>query len=248
MSRNCKPIARYVSIDMSCMAVRINGMTDEELGRWFRKAVIDFCSGCIDPNTDPFVKSQYDKSLNKMIQRQESNAKYYKNHTAKNNDQETNTNESTNENCIDRQETDIAASTTIAPADVSDAGKSNELAKSTKKAYGQNKNVMLTDEEGAHLRELYGEDLKMAIDILDAYIENGGKKAKKYKDHAAVMRRGNWVWNKVQETKLAEKRLENANRPANVKSFKQADRDERTRFFMDTSVVDRMIENESKAI
>ena len=244
MSRNCKPIARYVSIDMSCMAVRINGMTDEELGRWFRKAVIDFCSGCIDPNTDSFVKSQYDKSLNKMIQRQESNAKYYKNHTAKNNDQETNTNESTNEDCLDRPETDIAASNTNLPEVTSKSG----TIKSDKKAYGQNKNVMLTDEEGAHLRELYGEDLKMAIDILDAYIENGGKKAKKYKDHAAVMRRGNWVWNKVQETKLAEKRLENANRPANVKSFKQADRDERTRFFMDTSVVDRMIENESKAI
>lgn len=244
MSRNCKPIARYVSIDMSCMAVRINGMTDEELGRWFRKAVIDFCSGCIDPNTDPFVKSQYDKSLNKMIQRQESNAKYYKNHTAKNNDQETNTNESTNEDCFDRLETDIVASTTNLPEVTSKSG----TIKSDKKAYGQNKNVMLTDEEGSHLRELYGEDLKMAIDILDAYIENGGKKAKKYKDHAAVMRRGNWVWNKVQETKLAEKRLENANRPANVKSFKQADRDERTRFFMDTSVVDRMIENESKAI
>lgn len=244
MSRNCKPIARYVSIDMSCMAVRINGMTDEELGRWFRKAVIDFCSGCIDPNTDSFVKSQYDKSLNKMIQRQESNAKYYKNHTAKNNDQETNTNESTTEDCFDRPETDIIASTTNLPEVTSKSG----TIKSDKKAYGQNKNVMLTDEEGAHLRELYGEDLKMAIDILDAYIENGGKKAKKYKDHAAVMRRGNWVWNKVQETKLAEKRLENANRPANVKSFKQADRDERTRFFMDTSVVDRMIENESKAI
>ena len=242
MSRNCKPIARYVSIDMSCMAVRINGMTDEELGRWFRKAVIDFCSGCIDPNTDSFVKSQYDKSLNKMIQRQESNAKYYKNHTARNNDQETKI--STNEDCSVCPETDIATSTTNLPEVASKSG----TIKSDKKAYGQNKNVMLTDEEGAHLRELYGEDLKMAIDILDAYIENGGKKAKKYKDHAAVMRRGNWVWNKVQETKLAEKRLENANRPANVKSFKQADRDERTRFFMDTSVVDRMIENESKAI
>ena len=179
-----------------------------------------------------------------MIQRQESNAKYYKNHTAKNNDQETNTNESTNEDCLYRPETDIAASTTNLPEVTSKSG----TIKSDKKAYGQNKNVMLTDEEGAHLRELYGEDLRMAIDILDAYIENGGKKAKKYKDHAAVMRRGNWVWNKVQETKLAEKRLENANRPANVKSFKQADRDERTRFFMDTSVVDRMIENESKAI
>lgn len=242
MSRNCKPIARYVSIDMSCMAVRINGMTDEELGRWFRKAVIDFCSGCIDPNTDSFVKSQYDKSLNKMIQRQESNAKYYKNHTARNNDQETKI--STNEDCLDHPETDTATSTTNLPEVASKSG----TIKSDKKAYGQNKNVMLTDEEGSHLRELYGEDLKMAIDILDAYIENGGKKAKKYKDHAAVMRRGNWVWNKVQETRLAEKRLENANRPANVKSFKQADRDERTRFFMDTSVVDRIIENESKAI
>ena len=228
---------------MSCMAVRINGMTDEELGRWFRKAVIDFCSGCIDPNTDSFVKSQYDKSLNKMIQRQESNARYYKNRSTKNDDQE-NQPISTNENCLDRPETDTAASITNLPEVVSKSG----TIKSDKKAYGQNKNVMLTDEEGAHLRELYAEDLRMAIDILDAYIENGGKKAKKYKDHAAVMRRGNWVWNKVQETKLAEKRLENANRPANVKSFKQADRDERTRFFMDTSVVDRMIENESKAI
>jgi hypothetical protein len=181
-----------------------------------------------------------------MVKRQEINARYYKNHTARTNDQETKI--STNEERSPNLETDCSTATTIAPADASDAGKSNELVKSEKKAYGQNKNVMLTDEEGAHLRELYGEDLKMAIDILDAYIENGGKKAKKYKDHAAVMRRGNWVWNKVQETKLAEKRLENANRPTNVKSFKQADRDERTRFFMDTSVVDRMIENESKAI
>ena len=229
MSRNCKPIARYVSIDMSCMAVRINGMTDEELGRWFRKAVIDFCSGCIDPNTDSFVKSQYDKSLNKMIQRQESNAKYYKNHTARNNDQETNTNESTNEERVQDLETDFSDATTIAPADASDAGKSKELAKSTKKAYGQNKNVMLTDEEGAHLRELYGEDLKMAIDILDAYIENGGRKAKKYKDHAAVMRRGNWVWNKVVETKNNEARLEKTSRPANLKDFKSMREEEQKR-------------------
>lgn len=233
---------------MQNLAAYIKGMSNEQIGEWFKKAVIDLCSGCLDPNTDPLVKKSYDKSYAMMVKRQEINARYYKNHTAKNNDQETNTNESTNEERYHDPETDCSDATTIAPADASDAGKSKELAKSTKKAYGQNKNVMLTDEEGAHLRELYGEDLKMAIDILDAYIENGGKKAKKYKDHAAVMRRGNWVWNKVQETKLAEKRLENANRPANVKSFKQADRDERTRFFMDTSVVDRMIENESKAI
>ena len=227
---------------MQNLAAYIKGMSNEQIGEWFKKAVIDLCSGCLDPNTDPLVKESYDKSYAMMVKRQEINARYYKNHTAKNNDQETKI--STNEDCSDHPETDALASTTNLPEVASKSG----TIKSDKKAYGQNKNVMLTDEEGSHLRELYGEDLKMAIDILDAYIENGGKKAKKYKDHAAVMRRGNWVWNKVQETKLAEKRLENANRPANVKSFKQADRDERTRFFMDTSVVDRMIENESKAI
>lgn len=243
MSNSRNQIVQYVSFNMQNLAAYIKGMSNEQIGEWFKKAVIDLCSGCLDPNTDPLVKESYDKSYAMMVKRQEINARYYKNHTAKNNDQETKI--STNEERCLNLETDRSDVTTIAPVDASDAGKSNEL---IKKAYGQNKNVMLTDEEGAHLRELYGEDLKMAIDILDAYIENGGKKAKKYKDHAAVMRRGNWVWNKVQETKLAEKRLENANRPANVKSFKQADRDERTRFFMDTSVVDRMIENESKAI
>ena len=165
-----------------------------------------------------------------MIKEQKKQARKHQNRINrenKNNDQETKI--STNEDCFDRPETDIVASTTIAPADASDAGKSNELAKSTKKAYGQNKNVMLTDEEGAHLRELYGEDLKMAIDILDAYIENGGKKAKQYKDHAAVMRRGNWVWNRVIETKNNEARLEKTNRPANLKDFKSMREEEQKR-------------------
>ena len=242
MPSNRNQIAKYVSFDMHRLAAYIKGMDSQKLGDWFKKAVIDLCSGCLDPDTDPLVRESYEKSYAMMAKRQEINARYYKNHNTKTNDQETKI--STNEELYHIPETDSCSTTTNLPEVASKSGS----IKSDKKAYGQNKNVMLTDEEGSHLRELYGEDLKMAIDILDAYIENGGKKAKKYKDHAAVMRRGNWVWNKVQETKLAEKRLENANRPANVKSFKKADRDERTRFFMDTSVVDRMIENESKAI
>ena len=238
---------------MQNLAAYIKGMSNEQIGEWFKKAVIDLCSGCLDPNTDPLVKESYDKSYAMMVKRQEINARYYKNHTAKNNDQETDTDESTNVQPVDCDVHDNNQSehrVLEAASDAQSVGTEDckKLTKANKKAYGQNKNVMLTDEEGAHLRELYGEDLKMAIDILDAYIENGGRKAKKYKDHAAVMRRGNWVWNKVQETRLAEKRLENANKPSNIKSFNQADRDERTRFFMDTSVVDRIIENESKAI
>lgn len=229
MSNSRNQIVQYVSFNMQNLAAYIKGMSNEQIGEWFKKAVIDLCSGCLDPNTDPLVKESYDKSYAMMVKRQEINARYYKNHTARNNDQETNTNESTNEERSQDLETDSADATTIAPADASDAGKSKELAKSTKKAYGQNKNVMLTDEEGAHLRELYGEDLKMAIDILDAYIENGGRKAKKYKDHAAVMRRGNWVWNKVVETKNNEARLEKTSRPANLKDFKSMREEEQKR-------------------
>ena len=103
---------------------------------------------------------------------------------------------------------------------VSLAGNAPASTSGVKRPYGTCGHVMLTDEEGHHLREVYGENLRIAIDILDAYIENNGKAAKRYKNHAAVMRKGNWVWRNVQEMK----RLENsANRSG--KSFKQQDRD-----------------------
>lgn len=111
----------------------------------------------------------------------------------------------------------------------------------SKKPYGTCKHVMLTDIEGHHLRELYGDNLKIAIDILDAYIENNGRKAKKYKNHAAVLRKGNWVWNKVQEMVLQQARIDKAK--SQPKSFKQQDLDARTKFFQ-TSIVERMLQNE----
>lgn len=96
-----------------------------------------------------------------------------------------------------------------------------------KKPYGTCGHVMLTDAEGHHLREVYGKNLATAIDILDAYIENGGKASKKYKNHAAVLRKGNWVWNKVQEMILNEKRIENANKGA--KNWKAEERERTAR-------------------
>ena len=106
------------------------------------------------------------------------------------------------------------------------SGKSGDVAQA-KRPYGEFRHVLLTDTEGAKLRDLYKEDLKLAIDILDSYIENGGKAAKKYKSHALVMRKGNWVWQKVQETKLTEKRLENANRK--TVNFKAEERERTAR-------------------
>lgn len=97
-----------------------------------------------------------------------------------------------------------------------------------KKPYGTCGHVMLTDAEGHHLREVYGKNLATAIDILDAYIENNGKASKKYKNHAAVLRKGNWVWNKVQEMILNEKRIENASKQGDRRSFRQQDREHQT--------------------
>ncbi len=111
---------------------------------------------------------------------------------------------------------------------------STAVAKPLKKPYGENKHVLLTDEEGAKLREAYGTDLAIAINILDGYIENNGKAAKRYKSHYMVLRRGNWVWDKVQNMKLTEKRLENASN--GHKNFKAEEREATARFIRGESV------------
>lgn len=100
---------------------------------------------------------------------------------------------------------------------------------SVKKPYGTCKHVMLTDAEGHHLREVYGTDLALAIEILDAYLENNPKALKKYKNHAAVLRKGNWVWKEVQENKINATRLENAINRQAPKDFRSMREDEQKR-------------------
>lgn len=106
-----------------------------------------------------------------------------------------------------------------------------------KKPYGTCKNVLLSDADGHHLREVYGQDLATAIEILDSALENNPKLKKRYKNHAAVLRYGNWVWQEVQKIKERKVRLETAEinkknaqqRAANGdgRTFKQKDSDDR---------------------
>lgn len=286
MARRRNPIAQFVSFDMQAMAARIQGMTDAKLGAWWRKAVIDCCSGCIDPNTDSFVKEQYGIAAARMIGKQEHDARTYQNRKNRLNDQETNNGTATTP-CASTISTNPSqeAPTSNAGDELTESGNGSlrnpppsceehldearqshqdspsgealvnqgsasgstvrGLAKvaqpgadspadlfpeeSVKKPYGTCKHVMLTDAEGHHLREVYGTDLALAIEILDAYLENNPKALKKYKNHAAVLRKGNWVWKEVQENKINATRLENATK--NNKSFKQQDLDARTEFF-----------------
>ena len=275
------------------LASHILSMSDAEKAAWLTKAVHDCLNGCTDADADPFIKVQYDNTMNEITAKQEYDARRYQQHKAlcsgKPNTISTNdktaevTTPSAGGSCAnplattlctevstdnaskeggDTREDSMNVHDSDAPKGVSTAGGTlesrtpsllpftvtttrNQLAgeitpesqdktslpvslagnapastSGVKKPYGTCGHVMLTDEEGHHLREVYGENLRIAIDILDAYIENNGKAAKRYKNHAAVMRKGNWVWRNVQEMK----RLENsANRSG--KSFKQQDRD-----------------------
>ena len=224
MARPKNTIANEIIFDVRALWERIKDMDSETLGKYIRKAFNDMQNGCVAEDTDEFIKEQYNRSLAEMVRKQNKQARKYNNRLAREQGEETTNGkkQATTNNAIVLTNVD------------------------ERKPYGTCQHVMLTAEEGRHLREVYGPNLETAIDILDAYIENNGKAAKKYKNHAAVLRKGNWVWHKVQDMILQQARLDRAQ--CGMKSFKQADRDERTRFFMDTSVVDRMIENESKAI
>ena len=283
MARRRNTIAQFVSFDMAAMATRIQGMSDAKLGAWWRKAVIDCCSGCIDTKVDPLIKERYDWAMSRIIETQEHNARMYQNRKNRNSAEaptredgdghhytgngallESGSSANHYGDAAIREEAEVflnresgaVAPTTISNetearqslpagdllkrvengqsdshcADNSPAGPADLFPEDTaKKPYGTCKHVMLTDAEGHHLREVYGTDLALAIEILDAYLENNPKALKKYKNHAAVLRKGNWVWKEVQENKINATRLENATK--NNKSFKQQDLDARTEFF-----------------
>ena len=263
MARKRNLITPVVSFNMQDMATRTQGMSDTELGVWFRKAIADCCSGCANPKVDPFVKEQFDKSQNNMRKKQDHDAQTYQNRLARQGktlaESATRTSEAvkaladapTREDGVNPEGQHMApkaesgpSAKTLSearqaqareslpagergkrsraisrPVDAPAGSPADVEATPAKRPYGTCGHVMLTDAEGRTLRETYGKHLAIAIDILDAYIENNGKAAKKYKNHAAVLRKGNWVWNKVQEMILNEKRIENASKgPKNWKA------------------------------
>lgn len=239
---------------MAELASHILCMSDSEIGAWLRKAVGDCLNGCVNEDADEFIKKQFNYTVAKMRQKQEHDARTYRNRIARQGKEAATTPLpliSTNDNAQTQTDSGAASLRGLKSSNgvshCSEAPESNLLPlDNAKKPYGTCGHVMLTDAEGHHLREVYGLNLKIAIDILDSYIENNGRKAKKYKNHAAVLRKGNWVWDKVQEMVLKQARIDKATN--GQKTFKQIDRDERTKFFKDTSVVERMIQNEQQAI
>ena len=279
MARPRNTIANVVGFDAKALEKVASKMSNDELGAWFRKAVLDCLDGCTSPDTDPLVKQSYEASFAKMLARQNIDAQKYKNRLARQGKnvaesatcttseadkaladaeiREDSENLTRGSNAVQMESSSSAKTLNEAreaqaresqtrteggslrggndSRPVSHSGMPSvrngsiiQLPTEQKKPYGSCGNVMLTDAEGHHLREVYGEDLKIAIDILDAYIENNGKAAKRYKNHAAVLRKGNWVYNKLLEMKNNEQRLNNSKHQGDRRSFAQKDRDDRS--------------------
>jgi len=72
--------------------------------------------------------------------------------------------------------------------------------------FGEFKNVKLTTEEYAQLKEKHGEQRTAeGIEVLSAYIANS-KKGQKYANHYAVMHARSWVWDEVDKRMPVQER------------------------------------------
>lgn len=270
MARPRKAIPDTVGINMVELASKLLRMNDSEAGAWLRKAVSDCVNGCKDPDCDPFIRVQYERTVEEMQKVQDHNAEMYRRRTEKKNlaESATRTSEAvkamadapTREDGEFKSDSGDAGNLESAtsaktlseareaqareslpagergkrsraisrPVDAPAGSPVDVEATPAKRPYGSCGHVMLTNEEGAYLREIYGEYLEVAIDILDGYLENNPKALKKYKNHSAVLRKGNWVYNKILEMKDKELRLNNAKKQGDRRSFAQKDRDDRS--------------------
>ena len=108
--------------------------------------------------------------------------------------------------------------------------------------YGEFGNVSLTEKQYKKLRnEVYGDKVETAINFLDNYLENhperiSGKKA--YKSHYAVLKKEGWVYDRMNERKLTDKRNENA--AASRMSFQEQERERVARALRGESIDGRI--------
>ena len=203
MSRPKNIIPQFISIDMQKLDEIQNSMeADADLGKWVRQAIRDLRTGCKRNGVDKDVLEAFSIAKNRMVARQDLNAKIY---------------ETKKKAKAKKPETKKEPKMTETEQQANPSKTQAELfPPEEKKAYGEFKHVMLTETEGAKLRETYGKNLNLAISILDSWLENNPRK--KYKSHYACMKKSGWVWDEVQK----KNRLEQNN---SQKSFAAQDRE-----------------------
>lgn len=195
------------TIDIKDFRETVASFTDDkDLGSFIRKAAEDLSNGCINNDVDNRVMELFNKAASKLKSNQEKD----KNYNSKRGSGKPGSAACQNSNTINQQVAEPCLFLDV----------------SSKKSFGENGLVKLSDLQAAKLKELYGTDFDTAITLLEGYIENSTK-GKKYKDHYKVLARGNWVFDKIQQMRLTQKRIEKVDRSG--KSFAQQERDRTVR-------------------
>lgn len=205
---------------------------DKSLGQFFRKAVSDLSNGCSTKDVDIRIKSIYDNASKKLATQQNKQ----KNYNDKRKISGSGTPQDSEATTLNPINKDLNSEPCLFPNI------------SCKKSFGEYGLVKLTAAQEATRRAYYGDDFEKAVKFLENYIMSLPSKAAKEKkngakywreeysakDHYKILDEGNWVDNKIKQTKLLDKRLENANR--GHKSFAEIDREARVRMIRGQSV------------
>lgn len=137
-----------------------------------------------------FIKSQLDKDYEAFIDKCEKNGQisrdYWKN--KKSNDTERLPNDT------ERHPKRITTNEITTNEITKTKTKTKEENEPKKLLLGEFNNVSLSLNEQLKLNELYKDRFDLAIEILSNYIASSGKK---YKSHYAVLKKDNWVYEKV---------------------------------------------------
>ena len=183
------------TIDILKLKEILSSFNDKiQLADFVTKAVNDLAEGCKSNTIDSRVLSIFEKGLNKLKASQNKDANY---------DAKRKVSGSRLPNCSE------VTTTVRKKNDASE--QSLPLNVVEKRKYGESGLVQLNDIQAAKLKQLYGNDFDTAITVLECYIENNNR-GKKYKDHYKVLAKGNWVYDKIQQMKLTQQRIENAQR------------------------------------
>lgn len=211
MPRTKQAIPSKISVDIAKMRRIASTMNDDELCRFVRKAITDLSEGCTAKDVDSRVIDVFVQAKNKQKSLQSKDSNYYnrKKATAKSPKTCTGANASISPN------SPLAAPVHTRPV---------------KKPYGESGLVMLTDQQAATLKGIYGKDFDAAVNALTVHLSVGNRD---YPSHYAVMLPGCWVYERITQMRISLKKLDAAGGPRN---FAAEEREAKARMIRGESV------------
>ena len=176
MARNKREMPTFFSFEIGPLRGLAESMTDEEWGKWSKKALNDLSIGCVKKDTDPHVKKMFESAKTKMENEYQRKRKWYEENKA-GNTAENSEHQATKEAPAPRTEPERRPSAPQQqPRRQSQQVAQNAAVKKPGQVvWGSFENVYLSQDEFNDLALLVGNlnDTREMIDSLSAKLEDG---------------------------------------------------------------------------